>query len=177
MNACMRAVAGSLFAVPTLVGSERASETIANGRHSTSVRSAEAVVVPRRLLVGYDGSPSSAAALWHAAQIAQRNHACLIVVSVVTSRPTSLSNFGWTFPPLQLDLELIASNQLREVQEHLPADIALVTIVARGRVARRLAREADHHLCDTIVIGAPRSAWSRATGGVERRLHRRFGAD
>jgi nucleotide-binding universal stress UspA family protein len=111
-------------------------------------------------------------ALHYAARVARRNRGCLVVVSVVR-RPIDVVG-AWPFvvyaPPEEVSREQCALATVRAAVDGLPSDVSVITIVCDGRVGPALLREAARHLCDAIVIGAPRGFWSRLTGGVARYL-------
>ncbi len=132
----------------------------------------------RRSLIGFDGSVSSIGALDYAARAARHNRGCLVVVSVVR-KPIEIAA-AWPFvvaAPPSASPEQYALAALRVAVETLPTDVSVLTIVCRGRVGPVLLREAAHHLCDAIVVGAPSGLWSRLTGGVARYLRWRGAVD
>lgn len=135
--------------------------------------SAAGAVNARRILVGFDGSESSAAALAWATRVALCNHGCLTVVLVLQTRWWS----GWILPqgsPRQLVLELEERliETLDATVHRLDENVSVVSLVAYGPVAKTLAREAERRSCDAIVVGRRRGLVSRATGGVARALPR-----
>ena len=132
----------------------------------------------RRSLIGFDGSVASLSALHYAAGAARDNRGCLVVVSVVR-RPTEIVA-AWPFavaaPPSESP-EQYALAAVRAAVETLPADLSVLTIVCHGRPGPVLLREAAHHLCDAIVIGAPSGVRSRLTGGLARYLRSHAAVD
>jgi nucleotide-binding universal stress UspA family protein len=126
----------------------------------------------RRLLVGFDGSRASRAALAEAAALARREHGTLTVVTAIW--PGMLEGCAWLAPAAgpRPDPEQLACSCLRAAIDELPADLSVTWLARRGDPASVLAREAEAHVCDAIASG--RRGFARVlTGGVARALRRR----
>jgi nucleotide-binding universal stress UspA family protein len=125
----------------------------------------------RRLLVGFDGSRASRAALEEAAELARREHGTLTVVTAIW--PGMLEGCAWLAPAAgpRPDPEQLASSCLRAAIDALPPDVSVTWLARRGDPASVLAREAEAHCCDAIAIGRRGFAHLLA-GGVARALRR-----
>jgi nucleotide-binding universal stress UspA family protein len=122
-----------------------------------------------RLLVAFDGSPGSWAALERAIDIAVSNRALLTIAAVVQE-----PRFLWQGPgpmsvpysreSIRRDLEGEMLRHLANARDEVPATLSVTTQVLYGRAARALAALAEEGRYDLVVTG-PRA------GG---RLHRLF---
>ena len=116
------------------------------------------------ILIGYDGSRSSRRALAYACGVARRARRPLLVAHVVspyTDYESALPNS--TAATLHDDsLAWLRSEASGEIDvDSVPLHLA----AAHGRRARALARVAELHRAEALVIGAP-----------EHRLHLAFGS-
>lgn len=125
----------------------------------------------RRLLVGFDGSRASRAALEEAAELARREHGTLTVVTAIW--PGMLEGCAWLAPAAgpRPDPEQLACSCLRAAIDELPSDLSVTWLARRGDPASVLAHEAEAHACDAIAIGR-RGFVNLLTGGVARSLRR-----
>lgn len=127
----------------------------------------------RRLLVQFDGSKASWAALRHAEAIARRNHGCLVVAQVLDGAWCACGWPGFSIAVPASEMERMAMRELRAAVDTLSDDVSVVSVVGRGAVGRALARIAVTHQCDAIVLG-PRRRLGGLTwpGAAERQLRR-----
>jgi nucleotide-binding universal stress UspA family protein len=107
----------------------------------------------RKILVAVDGSADAAAALGHAADLARDQHAKLVVLTVVPAAPPQVAAPS-AVAPTAAETETAYERILRGAVEALPADIGVVTRIARGRPAKAIAEIARETGCDLIVMGA-----------------------
>jgi nucleotide-binding universal stress UspA family protein len=104
----------------------------------------------RNILVAYDGSADSDAALEHAIRLARDQHACLMLMTVAPLPHQSPSMSAQATP----DLTGCFTASLRRAADSVPPDIGLTTRVLRGNPAEvilRTVREGDH---DIVVMGS-----------------------
>ncbi len=122
-----------------------------------------AVAVPRRVIVGFDPSPTGLNALWCAVQQARRRGAVLFVVDVEPSpalpgrRPLPAHDPGRLRP----SIETAVADALLLAVGDLPPDLdvrAGVTVGDRNRVLCALADRADDVL---VLADPPRDGWHR----------------
>jgi len=122
--------------------------------------SAEQHEAPRRIAVGYDGTPESRAALRHAEAIAHRSNAELEILTVV--RPPFVAPVmvpGISAPSLPAEPETMLREALESVDSVLPAECARLD----GDPALELV-EACEEGVDLLVVG------SRGYGPITRVL-------
>lgn len=112
----------------------------------------------RRLLVGFDGSPGTCAALRHAVGVAAREHGTLTIVTVLGRN--LVAGYAWCAPVAPPpDRETDADVCLRKAVRDLPQDVSVTWLVRHGDAARVLADEAESRACDMIVVARRRLAW------------------
>jgi nucleotide-binding universal stress UspA family protein len=121
----------------------------------------------KRVLLAFDGSPGSRAALDHAIRVAVDQRALLTIAGVVTE-PSVWLGFGPAIMPftresLRRDLEREMQRHLAAARDEVPATVSVTTRLMHGRPARRLAALAEAGDYDLIVVGPRR-------GGRLRRL-------
>jgi nucleotide-binding universal stress UspA family protein len=104
----------------------------------------------RNILVAYDGSADSDAALEHAIRLARDQHACLTLMTVapLSQQPPSMS--AQAVP----DLTECFSASLRGAAESVPADVGLTTRVLRGTPAEVILRSVREGGYDLVVMGS-----------------------
>jgi uncharacterized membrane protein YbhN (UPF0104 family)/nucleotide-binding universal stress UspA family protein len=121
---------------------------------------------PRRMLVGFDGSPPARAALTWASDLARRTHGSLTVVLAVVPP-------WWSFFPglagAAYELERSTISTLKGAVAELAPDVSVAWLVSHDPVATALRREAARQGSDAIVIGSHRRRWH---GWLERSLRR-----
>src|SRR5918996_175892 len=128
-----------------------------------------AVVAPRtgwdpplhRVLVAFDGSPGSWAALRYGISVARSRNAVLTIAAVVNDPPVwiGLPPFAvpWTRESLRRDGERRLARALGAARDEVPADMSVSTAVLHGRTAHALADLADGGRYDLVVTGPSRS--------------------
>jgi nucleotide-binding universal stress UspA family protein len=123
----------------------------------------------RRVLVAFDGSVGSWAALEEGIAVAASDHALLTIAAVVEEPPLWVGMAPLAMPynreGLRRDCERQMEQQLAAARDEVPATISVTTRLLHGRPARelvRLAREGDYDL----VVAGPRatSRWRRLFG-------------
>ncbi len=108
-------------------------------------------MIPKKILVGYDGSDSAQKAFRHALEVAKANQAELLVLSVAVP------------PEPAVDVEM--EDMLDEAEEHYQEDfknlgaaakakgVALETKILVGHAAEQIVRHAKEWGADLIVVG------------------------
>jgi nucleotide-binding universal stress UspA family protein len=122
----------------------------------------------QRVLVGFDGSDSSWAALRQAIAVAVGNDAEL-TIAAVAQMPRVLFSFPGTmtmpysYDALRKEVEGEMRLHLAEARDEVPASIKVHTVLLRGRAARELARHAESGGYDLLVTGPrPRHRFTRS---------------
>jgi nucleotide-binding universal stress UspA family protein len=115
-----------------------------------------------RVLVAFNGSPGSWAALDRAIEIAADNRALLTIAAVVQE-----PRFLWQGPgpmsvaysreTIRRDLEGELLRHLANARDEVPATLSVTTQLLHGRAARALAAFAEAGCYDLVVTG-PRSS-------------------
>jgi nucleotide-binding universal stress UspA family protein len=123
-----------------------------------------------RLLVAFNGSPGSWAALERAIEIAAENRALLTIAAVVQE-----PHFLWQGPgpmsvpysreTIRRDLEGEMLRHLANARDEVPATLSVTTQLLHGRAARALAALAEAGCYDLVVTGP------RCAGRLDRLLH------
>lgn len=133
-----------------------------------------------RVLVAFDGSEGSWAALARGIEVATANHALLTIAAVVEQPVVACTPFGaacMPFTPQQLrrEAEQEMRRQLAAARDEVPASVSVTTLLLSGRPARVLAALAEAGHYDLIVTG-PRPGGRLLCllrGSVTRRLRAR----
>jgi nucleotide-binding universal stress UspA family protein len=114
---------------------------------------------PRRILVGFDGSPEGEEALQLAARLAREDHATLVVVLVLPWPCLAPGPMTALVAQLVQECECEQRRALHEAIARLPDDVSVTFLSRHGRATGCLRRTAAEHDCDLVVV--PRSRWAR----------------
>lgn len=128
-------------------------------------------MLPKHILVGYDGSKESEKALDAAVDIAKAGGATLIVQHVVSIGPEAYEGGMLDVDALEREL----SGMLEQAAERARlAGVAATKVLSRGDVAATILREAEQRGADLIVVGSlGRGRMARLlTGSVADKLVR-----
>jgi nucleotide-binding universal stress UspA family protein len=122
----------------------------------------------QRVLLAFDGSPGSWAALQRAIAVADAQHALLTIAGVV-GEPTVWLGFGpivmpYTRESLVRELERDMQRKLAAARDEVPATVSVTTQLLHGKPARALAQLAESGNYDLVVAGP------RGKAGFLRRL-------
>jgi nucleotide-binding universal stress UspA family protein len=122
-----------------------------------------------RVLLAFDGSPGSWAALEQAIAVADNQHALLTIAGVV-GEPTVWFGFGpatmpYTRESLMRELEIDMERKLAAARDEVPATISVTTRLLHGRPARTLAELADSGNYDLVVAGPRKAGFLRRLFG------------
>lgn len=112
---------------------------------------------PRVIAAGFDGTPSSRAAVAEAAELAARVGASMRIVSVSEPIPPTLGPSSGAPPLVRGDLQEVLHDAVAE----LPGDVRALPVHERGDAAQRLLEQAGEGV-DLLVLG------SRGFGPVMR---------
>src|SRR5215213_5618194 len=115
----------------------------------------------RRVLLAFDGSPGSQAALERAIAIAADNRALLTIAAVVVE-PKMCTGFGpavvpYTRESMRRDIEREMQRHLAAARDEVPATVSVTTRLLHGNPAKALAALADAGDYDLVVVGPRRS--------------------
>jgi nucleotide-binding universal stress UspA family protein len=116
----------------------------------------------QRVLVAFDGSDGSWAALRRGIEVALSNHAQLTIAGVVGSPPpmawaaTGLISMPYTRESLQHELDVEMERHLAAARDEIPAAISVTTRLLHGRAAGALARLAEQGGYDLVITGPRR---------------------
>jgi nucleotide-binding universal stress UspA family protein len=127
---------------------------------------------PKVILVGLDGTDPSMHAAAYAAGLARRQHARLVVVTVLTPPPMA-SLAPQAAAMLEETLQQMAADlaaQVHEGAERLGLEASYIT--TRGDAFTEIARIADETLADSVIVGASAQAGHRLVGSIAVRLVR-----
>jgi nucleotide-binding universal stress UspA family protein len=123
----------------------------------------------RRVLVAFDGSAGSWAALEEGIAVAASEHALLTIAAVVEEPPVWVGMAPLAIPfnreGLRRDCERQVEQELAAARDEVPATVSVTTRLLHGRPGRELVRLAHEGDYDLVVAG-PRSAcrWRRLFG-------------
>ena len=114
-----------------------------------------------RVLLAFDGSPGSWAALQQAIGVAVSQNALLTIAGVV-GEPTVWLGFGpvmmpYTRESMVRELERDMQRKLAAARDEVPATVSVTTRLLHGRPARALSELAESGNYDLVVAG-PRKA-------------------
>jgi nucleotide-binding universal stress UspA family protein len=113
----------------------------------------------RSILVGFDGSAHARRALDEAVALAQADHACLTVMTVVPG-PNALAGIGtlgYGGPDLALAEEAVARDyaaHLDAAVDALPPDLPVTKLLGHGKPGAELVRCARRDAHDLVVVGS-----------------------
>jgi nucleotide-binding universal stress UspA family protein len=112
----------------------------------------------RRVLVAFDGSEGSWAALERAIDVAFSNHALLTIATVVEEprffwQGPGAMGVPYTRETLRRELESEMTRHLANARDEVPAAISVTTQLLHGRAARALAAFAEEGGYDLVVTG------------------------
>lgn len=119
----------------------------------------------KKILVTIDGSDPAKHALGFGADLAERDGAELVVLTVVPNLPLYIAEEGELsyYPRLMDDMEQFHERLLAEAIQGLKSDrggLQASTILRKGNPARNIVEAARNEGVDLIVIG------NRGTGGI-----------
>ena len=127
---------------------------------------------PRSILVGVDGSVTSARAAWYAAGLARRQGARLTAVYVA---PVSagLAVYGYADLEVarrQADEQITADMRRRAEEFSEEMSVPITFVAAHGDPFTELSRIAGEIRADAVVVGASAHAGHRLIGSLAVRL-------
>lgn len=111
----------------------------------------------RRILVALDGSANAELALSGAVRLAQEEHACITLMTVVPDVMAELTRWpavGISPQELQLEADKEAEARMRDAVERMPNDLSVTTVVRRGKAGPQIVAYAREHDHDAIMLGA-----------------------
>lgn len=126
--------------------------------------------MPRRLLVGHDGSPASTEALRHAGELACAWHGRITVVLALPHVPFGAVLAPVSVPALEEEARLAAERELCRGVTELAPDVSVTTIVTCAGLRPALVRawRCGEHDAAVLAAGGPFSAVRGAARGLRR---------
>jgi nucleotide-binding universal stress UspA family protein len=126
--------------------------------------------MPRRLLVGHDGSPASTEALRHAGRLAQASHGRLTVVLALPHAPPGAMLAPISVPTLERDAQAAAERELTQGVAELDRDVSVTTFVTCACLRRALLRawRCGEHDAVVLAAGGPLSQLGSAARAIRR---------
>lgn len=108
----------------------------------------------RKILVAYDGSPTSRTALKQAYELAQAEDADVTVVTVAPTVAPLAALAPVSVEGLRAELDQWAKTKLGEARTAAPADLTVRTIERNGHVGDEIVSEIESGQYDLIVLGS-----------------------
>ena len=107
-----------------------------------------------RILVAYDGSPTSRAALAQAYELAQSEHAEITVLTVEPTVAPLASLAPVSIEGLRAELHEWAGARLREAESAAPDGLTVRTVQRQGHVGEEVVAEIESGGYDLVVLGS-----------------------
>jgi len=108
-------------------------------------------MLPKRILVGFDGSKESEKALDAAVDIAKASGGQLVVQHVVSVGPEAYEVGMVDIDALEAQLGKMLDGAVERARQ---SGVAATKVLSRGDVAATILREADQRGVDLIVVGS-----------------------
>lgn len=108
----------------------------------------------RNILVAIDGSPSAATALEEAIDLARKDGARLVLISVAAPLRWRLAAPPYVPYPSDDDLERGAWDVVKRAEALVPADIPVCSVVRVGPAAAAIVARAEEGGHDLVVVGS-----------------------
>jgi nucleotide-binding universal stress UspA family protein len=108
----------------------------------------------RKILVAYDGSPTSRTALTQAYELAQAETAEITVVTVAPTVAPLAALAPVSLEGLRAELDEWAKAKLEEAKAAAPADLIVRTVERQGHVGDEIVAEIESGHYDLVVLGS-----------------------
>jgi nucleotide-binding universal stress UspA family protein len=106
------------------------------------------------ILVAYDGSSSSRAAVQQAFELAQTNNARLTVLAVAPSVAPLAGLGGVSLEELGNELQHWADRTVHEAASMAPDDVIVHTVTRSGHIGEEIVAEIEAGTYDLVVLGS-----------------------
>lgn len=126
--------------------------------------------MPRRLLVGHDGSPASTEALRHAGRLARASHGRVTVVLALPHAPAGAMLAPVSVPTLEQEVRAAAERELTQGVAELDQDVSVTTFVTDASLRRAVIRAwgCGEHDAVVLAAGGPLSGLGCAARAMRR---------
>jgi nucleotide-binding universal stress UspA family protein len=108
----------------------------------------------RKILVAYDGSPTSRSALTQAYELAEAEDADVTVVTVAPTVAPLVALAPSSVEGLRVELDQWARTKLDEAKAAAPADLTVHTVERTGHVGDEIVAEIESGHYDLVVLGS-----------------------
>lgn len=108
----------------------------------------------RNVLVALDSSDVAARALRDAAELSERLHASLTIISVVPDMPPFAYRAGIDVAALEAEAQAEAEALLREAVDSLPDGLPATTVLRRGHPGPEIVSQLERASHDLLVMGS-----------------------
>jgi nucleotide-binding universal stress UspA family protein len=106
------------------------------------------------ILVAYDGSPSSRAAVQQALELAKADNAHVTVLSVAPSVAPLAGLSGVSVGELDSELQQWAGRTAREAASTAPSELNVHTVTRSGHIGEEIVAEIESGGYDLVVLGS-----------------------
>ena len=106
------------------------------------------------ILVAYDGSSSSRAAVQQALELAKVNNAHVTVLSVAPSVAPLAGLSGVNIEQIGVELQQWAERSAREAASTAPAELHVDTVTRSGHIGEQIVAEIEAGGYDLVVLGS-----------------------
>ena len=106
---------------------------------------------PRRILVGYDGSPESRKALDVAVDLAKAGGSAVVVQHVITVAPDAFETGALNYGEIQASAERLLQEA---VERALAAGVTAAKVLSTGDAAAMLLKESEAQGADLLIVGS-----------------------
>ena len=108
-------------------------------------------MVPKRILVGYDGSPESKKALDLAVDLAKACGSSVLVQHVISIAPDAFETGALNYAEIQASAERLLEEAVERARS---VGVAAAKVLSTGDAAAMLLKESEAQGADLVIIGS-----------------------